>query len=214
MSIAELSIPSKDPGLPAGEPAWNIARLFPVQGRWPVEEYLRLTDSTTWLVEFRHGQISVFDMPTTQHQRIVRFLLIAIFELLTRRGRGEVISAPLRLKISDGEYREPDLLVRTRDIPGPDEQRYWTRADLVVEVVSEGPETRDRDFIEKRQSYASAGIPEYWIVDPARAEITVLSLNTQQQYGEGTVYRQGQMLISAAVPDLSLDVSAVFAAAK
>ncbi len=37
--------------------------------------------------------------------------------------------------------------------------------------------TVDRDLVEKREEYARAGIPEYWIVDPEQGQITVLALD-------------------------------------
>ena len=54
---------------------------------------------------------------------------------------------------------------------------YWDGADLVMEVVSGDPESRERDHARKRLDYAQAGIPEYWIVDPQEKQITVLSLH-------------------------------------
>ena len=45
-----------------------------------------------------------------------------------------------------------------------DQNVHWTGADLVIEVVS--PDDPDLDLVVKRQEYAQAGIPEYWIVDP------------------------------------------------
>jgi hypothetical protein len=38
-----------------GEPAWEIAELFPPQGYWCEEEYLALTDGTNHLVELTDG---------------------------------------------------------------------------------------------------------------------------------------------------------------
>lgn len=46
--------------------------------------------------------------------------------------------------------------------------------DLVVETIS--PSSRTRDTIEKRTIYAGNGVSEYWIVDPERRSIEVLSL--------------------------------------
>ncbi|MEN9221082.1 MAG: Uma2 family endonuclease [Thermostichus sp. BF3_bins_97] len=46
---------------------------------------------------------------------------------------------------------------------------------LVVEVVSPGQENIDRDYRYKRSQYEARGIPEYWIVDPLLAQVTVLS---------------------------------------
>ena len=32
------------------EPAWEVARVFPLQGKWSVEDYLSFTDGLTQLV--------------------------------------------------------------------------------------------------------------------------------------------------------------------
>lgn len=45
-----------------------------------------------------------------------------------------------------------------------------------MEVVSDNAASRTCDFEDKRRDYAQAGIPEYWIVDPAERRIVVLSL--------------------------------------
>jgi len=47
----------------------------------------------------------------------------------------------------------------------------------VVEIVS--PDDPDRDLVEKVADYAEAGIPEYWIVNPNTATISVLRLVLQ-----------------------------------
>ena len=57
---------------------------------------------------------------------------------------------------------------------------------LVVEVVSPGPQNRDRDYRYKRTEYAARGIAEYWIVDPELQQVTVC-LWVNGQY-EDTVY--------------------------
>ena len=46
-------------------------------------------------------------------------------------------------------------------------------------MVSDGEENRKRDLVTKREEYAQASIPEYWIVDPALKTITVLQLPAQ-----------------------------------
>lgn len=51
--------------------------------------------------------------------------------------------------------------------------QYWEGADPVMEVLSAD---RQQDLVTKRAEYAQAGIPEYWVVDPAEGRITVLAL--------------------------------------
>ena len=86
----------------------------------------------------------------------------------------EVFFAPLRVRIRDGKFREPDPLL-VRDADGRRcRDDYWLGADPVMEVVR--PEDPDRELVEKRFDYAEAGIPEYWIVYPIDEAVTVLVL--------------------------------------
>lgn len=55
----------------------------------------------------------------------------------------------------------------TRDMPPP---------QLAIEVVSLGQENINRDYRYKRSEYAARGISEYWIVDPIKQQVAVLTL--------------------------------------
>ena len=57
-----------------GEPAWDIALLYPEQGQWSDEDYLAATESTNRLVELSDGMLEVLPMPKTTHQLIVQYL--------------------------------------------------------------------------------------------------------------------------------------------
>ncbi len=61
-----------------GEPAWDVARLYPAQGTWGEADYLDLVAQTNRLVELSGGNIEVLPMPTMTHQDIMLFL----YELL------------------------------------------------------------------------------------------------------------------------------------
>lgn len=189
------------PPVQTGEPAWDIARLFPSQGQWSEEEYLAL--DTNHLIEYSHGIVEVLPMPSDRHQAIVVFLI----ELLNRFARvtgGVARVAPIRLRLWPGKIREPDLLFLASATDPRRQNAYWTGADLVVEIVS--PDDPDRDLTTKRREYAQAGIPEYWIVDPRHDEIRVLRL-------DGSVYQEqryqrGQQARSVTFPTFSVDVAA------
>ncbi len=157
------------------------------QGSWCDGDYLWLTDHGRRLVEFTDGYLAVLPMPSREHQRIVAFLYTALRASLRRTG-GEVLFAPLRLRIREGKFREPDLVLLrdAKDVRSGD--RFWTGADLVVEVVS--PDDPDRDFVQKRDDYAEADIPEYWIVEPRTETITVLTLAGGTYRQPGVFHRQ------------------------
>ena len=145
---------------------------LPSPGEWDEEAYLRQSDRTNRLVELTKGHMEVLPMPTDEHQSILAYLF-EVFSVFLR-GSGKVLFAPLRLRIREGVFREPDLLLLV-DARDPRRQnRYWRGADLVVEIVS--PDRPERDLIDKRLDYASAAIPEYWIVDPRIDTVSVLRL--------------------------------------
>lgn len=185
-----------------------VLDLLPEQGGWGEDEYLWLTDHTSRLIEFTDGYIEVLPMPTDEHQGVLDFLNDAVKRHVLPHG--VVRFSPLRVLLRDGKIREPDLVVLLDRHDPRRSNRYWSGADLVMEVVS--PDKPERDLIEKRRDYAEAGIPEYWIVNPLNRTITVLTLDGGA-YREHGVFARGAQATSALLAGSALDVRAVFAAA-
>ncbi len=186
----------------------TVADLSALQRFWTQEQYLTLTNHCHRLIEFTDGCIEVLPMPTQRHQAISRFLFLALVSVV-RNGGGDVYYAPLRLRIRDGKFREPDLLL-VRDASDPRcRDEYWLGADLVMEVVS--PDDPDRDRVVKRSDYAEANIPEYWIVNPIDETVTVLVL-VDGDYREHGVFRSGARADSPNLPDFSISVRDTFEA--
>jgi Uma2 family endonuclease len=193
--------------LDAMEPAWEIAQLFPAQGMWSEQEYLVLTQETNHLVEFSHGYVEVLPMPTRRHQKIVFFLSRILHTFLSARAQGTVLFAPLRVRLWEGKFREPDLVVMLAEHRDREHEAYFEGADMVVEVVSD--DDPDRDRVIKRQEYAQAGIPEYWLVEPQTETITVLRLDANR-YVEHGRFARGAVATSALLEGFSVEVAAVF----
>ncbi|MCX7423883.1 MAG: Uma2 family endonuclease [Planctomycetia bacterium] len=195
--------------VPDRQPAWGIALLFPDQGTWSEDEYLDLPGNH--LIEFNEGHLEVLPMPTPYHQMIAFHLHRTLHDYVKARQLGAVFSAPLPVRVGPAKYREPDVVfVSTSQLPADIRRvKQLDRADLVVEVVSEGAENRTRDFVEKRAVYAQAGIAEYWIVEPNSAEVSVLVLKNGQ-YEIDAVYRPGECLRSVLFPDFEMSVDSVF----
>jgi Uma2 family endonuclease len=188
------------------EPTWEIAHLFPAQGRWSEEDYLAL--NTNHLVEFSHGTIEVLPMPSIPHQRIVRALFKLLEQFVLEFALGEVLFSPVRVQLWPGKYREPDVVFITNSDDSRYQEQFWIGADLVMEVVS--PDDRNRDLVDKRREYARARIPEYWIVDPSLQTIIVLYLEDEAYavHGEFSISEQAT---SRLLPGFVVDVSTVFA---
>lgn len=183
-----------------------LSDTLPRQGRWSDEEYLWLSDRARRLIEFTDGRIEELPMPTSTHQAILAFLYRALYAHLAPRG-GAVMFSALRLRIREGKFREPDVLV-LRDRADPRyQERFWLGADLVAEIVS--PDRPERDLVDKRADYAEAGIPEYWIADPRHDTITVLTL-AAGAYAEHGVHSRGDTATSPLLDGLAVDVAAAF----
>jgi Uma2 family endonuclease len=183
-----------------------ILDLLPVPGNWSERDYLWLTDHTRQLVEFTDGQIEILPMPTGLHQVVVQFMFLKFLTFITPTG-GMVHFAPIRMQVRPGKFREPDLLLVKSAKDPRRRNRYWTGADLTLEVVS--PEKPERDLVDKRHDYAEGNVPEYWIVNPQTETITVLRLENAV-YVEHGVFQRGQQAASVILPEFAVNVSDVF----
>lgn len=190
-----------------GEPTWEMARFFPNQGDWTVQEYLRL--NTNRLVEFTDGILEFLPMPTEAHQFILLFLVDVLRRFVARKRLGTVLPSPLRVRLDPRRFREPDLAFMSNENVARRHNKYWEGADLVMEIVS--PDDPKRDRVRKRREYAAAGIGEYWIIDPQRRQVTVLALRGKA-YEEHGVFDPGQTATSVLLKGFRVSVRAVFKA--
>jgi Uma2 family endonuclease len=191
------------------EPAWEIARLFPAQGAWTEEAYLSFTESMNQFCELVDGRVEVPDTPSKTHQQIVHALLALFLAYLRPQRRGEAIAAPYRVRLRSGGFREPDITVYRTDHPDHLNrfgERFGDVPDLVVEVVSDDPASRIRDYEDKRREYAAAGIAEYWIIDPATNRVLVLTLDSGD-YVTAADQHLNEAVTSRLFPDFTATIA-------
>jgi Uma2 family endonuclease len=193
--------------------AWEVATLFPAQGDWSEEEYLRLTDETNRRIEFTDGRLEFLPTTTEVHVSLVQFLYLALHGFVERDKLGKVHWAGIRLRIRPRKFRLPDVIFLHKDHYHARHNRAWDGADLVIEVVSEDPKDRERDYEQKLLDYAEAKVGEYWIVDHERRVVTVHRL-TGEQYAVHGEFTSGQRATSALLSGFEVDVAALFAAAE
>ena len=120
--------------------------------------------------ELIFGRIYVSPSPTPFHQLVVA-LLWQWLDAVAEPG-ALVLFAPLDVILADHSVVQPDVVyvsAARRDIVG---RRIEGAPDLLIEVLSPGSGRRDRG--EKLALYASSGVREYWIVDPAERQIELL----------------------------------------
>lgn len=147
---------------------WEVATLFPEQGEWSEEEFLQLTDHANRRIEFTDGCLEFLEMPTEIHEAPLQFLFFALHRFVNDRKLGKVYWNGIRLRIRPGKIRLPDVIFLHADHFHARHNRVWDGADLVMEVVSDDPKDRKRDYEKKLSDYAEAKVAEYWIIDYER----------------------------------------------
>ena len=190
------------------------------QQRMTLEEYLDYDDGTDTRYELVDGVLVEMGAESTLNTQI------AVFLLLQFAGLGVPIYClankhKIAVTSRQATAREPDLIVHSEEsaaaIAGQSQALLpvdMPAPALVVEVVSPGEagtDNYDRDYIEKRAEYAARGIAEYWIVDPSRAVVLVLTLSGHYQEQKFTGDRE---ILSSAFPNLTLTAAQILTAGK
>ena len=78
--------------------------------------------------------------------------------------------------------------------------------DIVIEILSSD---RNRDLVRKRQIYAEAGVPEYWIFDYQNDTVTPLELQGGE-YVERPTLGVDDILTTALLPGLAIPLADLF----
>ena len=134
--------------------------------------------------EWVDGEAMVFMPPTILHGRMVLFLGTLLSHFARFFALGEVLVAPVEVRLSRRASREPDVVFVAREhLSHITDKRIEGPADLVVEIVSDDSVTRDR--VVKLGEYEQAGIPEYWLLDPrpGRQRADFYQLTAEGAYG-------------------------------
>jgi Uma2 family endonuclease len=196
------------------EPAYALPREkdgydWPAQGEWTYKDYLRLPDDGN-RYEVIRGVLYVTASPTWKHQSAGSRFERRLAAFVERRKLGEVGRAPFDVKLPFGIASpvQPDLVFfRKGNTPGLDDNSFEGVPDLVVEILS--PRTRRRDLTVKLDAYRDAGVPEYWLVDPAERTVVVYVLE-KGRYTELVRGGERDVVWSSFVPGFRIKVRSLF----
>lgn len=140
--------------------------------------------------ELIDGRIYYMASPSWTHQRIIAKLCQTIANYIDgNNGQCQVLPAPFAVFLTDDatNYYEPDVSVIC-DISKLDEKGCHGAPDWIIEIVS--PSSKPRDYIKKMLKYCTAGVREYWVVDPEKQRVTVYGFekdaNDEYVFGEYT----------------------------
>lgn len=160
----------------------NVIRI---EDTYTIKDIYELPDGER--AELIDGKIYYMAPPGTEHQRLVHHFDREIGNYIQgRHGDCEVFPAPFAVFLSDNDknYVEPDISVIC-DRNKITEKGCLGAPDWIVEIVSPG--SRKMDYYKKLFNYRTAGVREYWVVDPGRKVVTVYSFeqDNMEEYSFG-----------------------------
>ncbi len=137
--------------------------------------------------ELIDGKIYYMAPPNTKHQTLVMDLSYQIKDYFKRNnGECDVFPAPFAVFLNENKnYLEPDISVICDKNKITDEGCNGA-PDWIIEIVS--PSSKSMDYFTKLFQYRTAGVREYWIVDPLRQRVTAYFFEKEvvEEYSFGT----------------------------
>ena len=173
---------------------------------WTYDDYLALPEGDPLRYEVIDGEVYMPPASNIRHQRVISNLHFHFRTFLN----GQPIGAPIDviLSLNPLQYVEPDLVFVSKERSSiVTERNIQGSPDIVVEILSEGTEKRDRR--EKFALYERFGVPEYWIVDPEKEAIQIFQIS-DGRYHAPLEFGKKDVLVSSLLPGLSIPLSEVF----
>jgi Uma2 family endonuclease len=163
--------------------------------------------------EFLYGCVVAEPPARWPHGKLDAAFVHRLASRVEDSGLGLVFGSSQGFALPSGDTVEPDVAVVLRETweaaPPPTAGRFLTVVpDLVVEVLS--PSTARRDRGPKRDIYERNGVREYWLVDPRRREITILTLGVDGCFGPEHTAVGDDPARSTLLPGFSVRPSEIF----
>ena len=144
---------------------------LPQEEIYTLEDIYALPDGER--AELIDGRIYNMAPPNRTHQKISHLLEWAIENYIrNKKGNCEVYAAPFSVFLNkdDKNYVEPDISVIC-DKNKLDDKGCVGAPDWIIEITS--PSNPETDYGIKLYKYRTAGVREYWIVNPLKRAVIV-----------------------------------------
>lgn len=170
---------------------------------YTIEDIYNLPDGQR--AELIDGQIYYMALPSRRHQRIILSLSRQIADYIdAKNGTCEVDIAPFAVFLNEDDktYVEPDISVIC-DSDKLTDQGCKGAPDWIIEIVSPG--SRRMDYFTKLFKYRTAGVREYWLVDPIKNFVIVYNFDRS----DSEQYTFADTIKAGIYDDLYIDFSTI-----
>ncbi len=178
----------------------------PRQGEWTYDDYAALPyDGKRY--EIIDGVLYMAPSPMEWHQRAATRLTTYLTTYVEFTGLGRVY-ATFDVVLTPKNVVQPDILViLNNNLTRITDSRIVGGPDLAVEIAS--PSTTKLDRSKKYDLYAQAGVTEYWIIEPKKYTVEVLTLQ-ESTYSLIGIFSGDDLLPSQVIPDFPVPVRKIF----
>jgi Uma2 family endonuclease len=180
--------------------------LRSMQANWDRGRWEQLPDDG-YRYEVIDGVLYMSTAPSAFHQWIIRQIFLTLYEQIDSQKIGTTLWSPIGVFMPGCDPVQPDLfVVRSEAIAIVRDRRVFGVPSLIVEVLS--PSNPEQDLEVKRDAYARAGVPEYWVVRPAERDVVLFS---SPDHGAGIYSQVDQLAPEAELISPTLPVRSAIA---
>ena len=154
--------------------------------------------------ELIDGQMYMMAPPNTRHQSLVSEFTITIGSYIRSKGGNcKVFPAPFAVYLNkdDQNYVEPDISVIC-DKSKLNDKGCSGAPDWIIEIIS--PSTSRIDYGVKLFKYRTAGVREYWIVNPMKKTVTVYDFENEEKTNQ---YDFDETIASCIYENLKINIA-------
>lgn len=152
---------------------------LPLEKNYTIEDIYALPEGQR--AELIDGQMYMMAPPMRIHQKLVsQFTKIIGSYIDSKHGDCEVYPAPFAVFLNedDRNYVEPDISVIC-DKNKLNEKGCNGAPDWIIEITS--PSNPENDYNIKLFKYRTAGVREYWIVNPSKQTVIVYDFENEKK---------------------------------
>lgn len=177
--------------------------MIPVKEKfYTIEDIYALPDGQR--AELIDGRMYMMTPPNTRHQSLVSEFTITIGSYIRSKGGNcKVFPAPFAVYLNkdDQNYVEPDISVIC-DKSKLNDKGCSGAPDWIIEIIS--PSTSRIDYGVKLFKYRTAGVREYWIVNPMKKTVTVYDFENEEKTNQ---YDFDETIASCIYEDLKINIA-------
>lgn len=180
----------------------------PPQGSWTYADWETLGADDANRYEIIDGFLYMTTAPKNFHQWIISRLMREVGFPAEDQGHYWFV-APISVIMPGASPVQPDFLLILKENVGIiHDGRIRGVPDMIVEVLSPG--SKDYDEGIKLQAYASAGVPEYVVIDPPARTLRLYTLDETFTYQNAQEFSGNDDLSFACLPSVQFHLNVLF----